>query len=213
MAGTINLSLSQQFSNTGRPLSGGRLYFYRAASTAPQNAYKDTALTLPHPNPIILDSSARVPEFWLADGNIKFVLTDKNGVVQISSTSTQVLGPSSGTSGGSTVDSTTLFQTGDLLWLDVSGTRDGWVRPPPVRPNAQTQIAKHCFCLDGRRLRPGLSDGVSMAAGVPPQPPTGQRTSTSHCRTSVVMSQAALPTWEILQLVGLPALQLCLAAR
>jgi hypothetical protein len=128
MAGTINLSLSQQFSNTGRPLSGGRLYFYRAASTAPQNAYKDTALTLPHPNPIILDSSARVPEFWLADGNIKFVLTDKNGVVQISSTSTQVLGPSSGTSGGSTVDSTTLFQTGDLLWLDVSGTRDGWVR-------------------------------------------------------------------------------------
>lgn len=75
-------------------------------------------------------------------------------------------------------------------------------RPPPVRPNAQTQIAKHCFCLDGRRLRPGLSDGVSMAAGVPPQPPTGQRTSTSHCRTSVVMSQAALPTWEILQLVA-----------
>src|SRR6185312_9066954 len=128
MAGTINLSLSQQFSNAGKPLSGGKLYFYQAATTTPQNAYKDTALTLVHPNPIILDSSGRVPEFWLADGNIKFVLTDKNGVVQISSTSTQVLGPSSGSGSGSTVDATTIFQTGDVMWLDVSGARTGWVR-------------------------------------------------------------------------------------
>lgn len=128
MAGTINLSLSQQFNSAGKPLSGGKLYFYQAATTTPQNAYKDTALTLAHPNPIILDSSGRVPEFWLADGNIKFVLTDKNGVVQISSTSTQVLGPSSGSGSGSTVDSTTIFQTGDVMWLDVSGTRAGWVR-------------------------------------------------------------------------------------
>jgi hypothetical protein len=128
MSGTINLSLSQQFDNTGKPLSGGRLSFFQAATTTPQNAYKDTALTLPHPNPIILDSSGRVPEFWLADGNIKFVLTDKSGVVQISSTSTQILGPSSGSGGGSTVDSTTIFQTGDLMWLDQSGTRAGWVR-------------------------------------------------------------------------------------
>src|SRR6185312_12055328 len=128
MAGTINLSLSQQFSNAGKRLSGGKLYFYQAATTTPQNAYKDTALTRVHPNPIVLDSSGRVPEFWLADGNIKFVLTDKSGVVQISSTSTQVLGPSSGSGSGSTVDSTTIFQTGDSLWLMASGTRSGWVR-------------------------------------------------------------------------------------
>lgn len=128
MAGTINLSLSQQFNSAGKPLSGGKLYFYQAATTTPQNAYKDTALTLAHPNPIILDSSGRVPEFWLADGNIKFILTDKNGVVQVSSISTQVLGPSSGSGSGSTVDATTIFQTGDVMWLDVTGTRTGWVR-------------------------------------------------------------------------------------
>jgi microcystin-dependent protein len=128
MAGTINLSLSQQFNSAGKPLSGGKLYFYQAATTTPQNAYKDTALTLVHPNPIILDSSGRVPEFWLADGNIKFVLTDKNGLVQIFSISTQVLGPSSGSGSGSTVDATTIFQTGDVMWLDVSGARTGWVR-------------------------------------------------------------------------------------
>src|SRR6185312_3516663 len=103
MAGTINLSLSQQFSNAGKRLSGGKLYFYQAATTTPQNAYKDTALTRVHPNPIILDSSGRVPEFWLADGNIKFVLTDKSGVVQI-------------------------FSTCDVMWQPVSGSRSGWVR-------------------------------------------------------------------------------------
>lgn len=128
MSGTINLSLSQQFDNAGRLLSGGRLYFYQAATTTPQNAYKDTALTLLHPNPITLDSSGRIPEFWLADGNIKFVLVNKGGQVQLTSQSTQVLGPSSGSGSGSTVDQTTIFQTGDVMWLDVAGSRTGWVR-------------------------------------------------------------------------------------
>lgn len=129
MAGSISLSLSQQFDKLGNPLSGGRLYFIKAGTTStPQNAYYDTALTLPLPNPVTLDSAGRVPAFYLADGQIKIRLTNSTGVTQIEQDNLLVIGPSSGAGGGGGVDPTTVFQTGDTLWLDVSGIRTGWVR-------------------------------------------------------------------------------------
>jgi hypothetical protein len=129
MAGTINLSLSQQFDEHGSPLSGGRLYTIQAGTTAtPQSAYQDADLTLALPNPIILDAAGRVPPFFLADGQIKIRLTDANGVDQIVADNLLVIGPSSGGGGGGSVDPTTIFQTGDVMWLDVDATRSGWVR-------------------------------------------------------------------------------------
>ena len=129
MAGSISLSLSQQFNELGSPLSGGKLYFIQAGTTStPQNAYYDTALTLPLPNPVTLDSAGRVPAFYLADGQIKIRLTSSTGVTQIEQDNLLVIGPSSGGGGGGGVDPTTIFQTGDCLWLDVQGTRTGWVR-------------------------------------------------------------------------------------
>lgn len=129
MAGSINLSLSQQFDELGNPLSGGRLYFIQAGTTStPQNAYYDTALILPLPNPVTLDAAGRVPAFYLADGQIKIRLTSSTGVTQIEQDNLLVIGPSSGGGGGGTVDPTTVFQTGDCLWLDIQGTRTGWVR-------------------------------------------------------------------------------------
>src|SRR4051812_16588159 len=83
MSGTINLALTQQFDMDGRPLSGGLLYFFVASTTTPQSAFQDTALTIVYPNPITLDASGRVPMFYLADGNIKIRLADKNGVTVI----------------------------------------------------------------------------------------------------------------------------------
>lgn len=130
MAGSISLSLSQQFDRLGRLLSNGLLYFIQAGTTStPQNAYYDTALTLPLPNPVTLDASGRIPAFYLADGQIKVRLTDKYGVSQLEQDNLLVVGPSSGGGGGGgTVDPTTVFQTGDCLWLDIQGTRSGWVR-------------------------------------------------------------------------------------
>lgn len=129
MAGSISLSLSQQFDELGSPLSGGRLFFIQAGTTStPQNAYYDTALTLPLPNPVTLDAAGRVPAFYLADGQIKIRLTSSTGIVQIEQDNLLVIGPSSGGGGGGTVDPTTVFQTGDCLWLDIQGTRTGWVR-------------------------------------------------------------------------------------
>jgi hypothetical protein len=121
--------MSQQFNELGSPLSGGLLYFIEAGTTStPQNAYQDSGLTLPLPNPVILDQAGRVPQFYLADGSIKIRLTDSAGVQQLVADNILVIGPSSGGGGGGSVDPTTIFQTGDVIWLDVDGTRSGWVR-------------------------------------------------------------------------------------
>jgi len=131
MAGSINLSLSQQFDKlNGTLLSGGRLYFYAAGTDAPQNAYMDTGLTLVHPNPIILASDGRIPQLYFADGSIHVRLTDSGGVVQFDEDFVLVVGPSDGGGGGggTSVDPTKIFQTGDILWLPTGVDRSGWVK-------------------------------------------------------------------------------------
>lgn len=128
MAGSISLSLSQQFDSTGAPLNGGLLYFYAAGTTTPQSAYQDYSLTIPWPNPMVLDSAGRIPSFYLADGQIKIRLTDSAGVVQVAADNLLVVGASAGTGTPPTVDATAIFQTGDVMWLDVEGARTGWVR-------------------------------------------------------------------------------------
>jgi len=66
----------QFFSNTGVPLSGGKLYTYVAGTTTPLATYTDVGLTVANPNPIILDSAGRTPSgFFLSAASYKFVLT------------------------------------------------------------------------------------------------------------------------------------------
>lgn len=127
-AGSISLSLSQQFDSQGRPLSGGKLYFFQAGTLTPQNAYQDTGLTLAHPNPITLDASGRVPSFYLADGSIKIRLADANGVTIIAVDGLLVIGPSSGGGGGGVVDATTILATGDVKAKYGTGSITGFVR-------------------------------------------------------------------------------------
>lgn len=128
MAGTISFSLSQQFDRYGEPLAGGKLYFFQAGTTNPQNAYKDSNLTLPWPNPIELDEAGRIPQFFLADGSIKIRLADADGVTQIAADGVLVIGPSSGGGGGTPVDATTVLQTGDVKMRYGTGSHTGWVR-------------------------------------------------------------------------------------
>lgn len=128
MAGSISLSLSQQFDSTGTPLNGGSLYFYAAGTTTPQSAYQDTALTIPWPNPIVLDSAGRIPPFYLADGQIKIILRDSAGVTQVSADNLLVVGASSGSGSAPSVDATTIFGTGDLKCKYSTSAITGWVR-------------------------------------------------------------------------------------
>ena len=129
MSGTINLALTQQFDTQGDPLSGGLLEFFVAGTTTPQTPFQDTALTIAHPNPIILDASGRVPMFYLADGFIKIRLKDKNGVVIIAADQLLVIGPSSGGGGGGgSFDPNTVLQTGDIKCRYGTGTLTGFAR-------------------------------------------------------------------------------------
>lgn len=128
MAGTISLSLSQQFDALGKPLKGGRLFTYQAGTTVPQSAYQDSALTLPLPNPIVLDAAGRLPQFFLADGSVKIRLESSAGVPQITADGILVVGASSGGGGGSPVDATTILATGDLKVRYGTGALAGFVR-------------------------------------------------------------------------------------
>ncbi|HEU4805272.1 MAG TPA: hypothetical protein VFS91_05615, partial [Nitrobacter sp.] len=129
MSGTISFSMSQQLDTLGRPLAGGLLYTIQAGTTAtPQNAYQDSALSVPLPNPIVLDAAGRVPQFYLADGSIKVRLTDAHGVQQLVADNILVIGASSGGGGGGTVDATTVAATGDIKPRYGIGSFGGWVR-------------------------------------------------------------------------------------
>ena len=66
----------QFFDNTGLPLNGGLIYTYQAGSTTPLATYTDINGTIANSNPIVLDSSGRLPnEVWLTYGfNYKFVV-------------------------------------------------------------------------------------------------------------------------------------------
>jgi microcystin-dependent protein len=116
MSGTIPLSLTQQLDEFGAPLSGGLLYVIQAGTVStPQNPYQDTGLSILMPNPITLDAAGRIPQFFLADGQIKVRLQDKFGVVKFTADNLLVIGPSGGGGGGGgTVDPTTVLTTGDI---------------------------------------------------------------------------------------------------
>lgn len=68
----------QFFDNNGVPLSGGKLYTYKAGTTTPEPTYTTSSGSTAHTNPVILDSAGRIPgssEVWLTDGQpYKFIL-------------------------------------------------------------------------------------------------------------------------------------------
>jgi microcystin-dependent protein len=130
MAGTIPLSMTQQFDVYGQPLSGGQLYIIQAGTVStPQDAFADTGLTIKMPYPMTLDAAGRIPQFFLADGTVKIRLQDKAGVVQLAADNVLVIGPSAGGGGGgATIDPTTIWQTGDLKPRYSIGAHAGWVR-------------------------------------------------------------------------------------
>jgi len=128
-AGTTPLALVQQFDQQGQPLAGCLVYFFVAGTVAtPQQVYQDFGLTIPAPNPLQCDQSARVPQHWLADGLIHVRLTSAAGMVQLDST-LQVLGPSGGGGGGggTTVDPTAVASTGDIKFRATGEILPGWV--------------------------------------------------------------------------------------
>ena len=77
-----SVGIGQQFfDNNGVPLSGGLIYTYQAGSSTPLVTYTDNGGTTANANPIVLDSSGRVPnEIWLLNGySYKFIIQSASG--------------------------------------------------------------------------------------------------------------------------------------
>jgi hypothetical protein len=74
---------AQFFTNSGVPLTGGKLYTYAAGTTTPQATYTSSSGVTAHTNPIILDSAGRVPggEIWLTSVSYKFILNTSTDVL------------------------------------------------------------------------------------------------------------------------------------
>jgi hypothetical protein len=74
---------AQFFNNDGIPLSGGKLYTYTAGTTTPQTTYTSSVGSIAQTNPIVLNSSGRVPngEIWLITTPYKFVINDSTGAL------------------------------------------------------------------------------------------------------------------------------------
>lgn len=62
----------QFLDNSGKPLGGGRIYFYTAGTTTKKDTYTDSNGLWPNKNPMILDSSGRA-NIWL-NGSYKVMV-------------------------------------------------------------------------------------------------------------------------------------------
>ena len=129
-AGTVpGFNLVPQFDLSGKLAPGCKLYVIQAGTTsAPQNSYQDSGLTLVNPNPLTCDASGRLPQWFVADGSIKLRLTTATGTPIFTGDNLLVIGASSGGGGGSPVDPTTVLTTGDFKMVYGTGSLSGFVR-------------------------------------------------------------------------------------
>src|SRR5262245_8564621 len=67
----------QYFDNSGKPLAYGRLYTYAAGTDTPLAVFTDITLTVPHPNPAVLDAAGRIT-LYILPASYKFTLKDQN---------------------------------------------------------------------------------------------------------------------------------------
>ncbi|MBR0668268.1 hypothetical protein GXW71_28205 [Roseomonas hellenica] len=66
----------------GNPISGAKLYTYRAGTSSAFATYSDSALTVANSNPIVFNSEGRPPnDIFFAAANYRLILTDASDVV------------------------------------------------------------------------------------------------------------------------------------
>lgn len=71
--------VSQFFDNSGNPISGGKLNWYAAGTTTPQNTYTDSTGNTAASNPVVCDSAGRA-QVWLTNASYKLVIQTSAGV-------------------------------------------------------------------------------------------------------------------------------------
>src|ERR1700721_641256 len=127
--GTLPVALSQQIQSNGSPMAGALPPTFAAGTvSAVQNTYAGSGLTQVNPWPLSADQSGRLPMFYMASGSTHARLTDSSGVVQFDYPAMLVIGGGGGGGGVSTLDTTTIFATGDIKARLTSEAVTGWVK-------------------------------------------------------------------------------------
>lgn len=148
----------QFFDRNGRPLALGRLYYYAAGTTAPQDTYADAAGTVANSNPVILDGSGYVDaDVYLGPANdYKEVLTSSDGATVAPWPDDNI--PRASASGGSAA-STDLSVTEDASTVTVHSSTGA----SGVIPSATESLAGALSAADKAKL-----DGIAAGAQVQP---------------------------------------------
>lgn len=111
------------------PASGAQAYFYAAGTSTPITVYSDDGLTTPRTQPVTATAAGRFPAIYLPYTSYRVLITDASGVtIQDFDGIANPEPPDSGGGGGVTVSADEIFQTGDTLFVEKTGTRAGWVR-------------------------------------------------------------------------------------
>lgn len=135
MAGIWHLS-HHQFRDplaNGRVYANAKAYFTSAETSLPIVVYQDYGLGTAHPNPVQANGYGVFPPVFLdeEDEFYRQRITTSAGVL-IPGTDVgtlPIIGPSGGGGGSEVpVDENALLKTGDVIWLDQSGARAGFVR-------------------------------------------------------------------------------------
>lgn len=71
---------TQYLDNSGKPLSGGGIYFFESGGSVAKTAYSDADQTVPHPVPVPLDAAGRQPPIFF-NGAAKAQLVDGAGAL------------------------------------------------------------------------------------------------------------------------------------
>lgn len=79
MSGLMPAYILREWTNDGKLLRGGRIYFYESGTTTPKSIYADTELTIELTNPVVLDASGAA-DIFLGDGAYRVLIQDSNGV-------------------------------------------------------------------------------------------------------------------------------------
>lgn len=111
------------------PASGALAYFYAAGTSTPIAVYSDDGLATPRTQPVTATAAGRFPAIYLPYVSYRVLITDASGVaIQDFDGIANPEPPDSGGGGGVVVSADEIFQTGDTLFVEKTGTRAGWVR-------------------------------------------------------------------------------------
>lgn len=117
------------FDQNDRVAAGAKAYFYNAGTLTPLTVYTDSALTVPHPHPVVANGNGVFDAVYLPYASYKVrVLTSDDILIFQADGIENEAPPDAGGGGGIVVATEQIFQTGDIIGLLTSGTRTGWVR-------------------------------------------------------------------------------------